>query len=168
MNNYLNFWFNVHFLGIVSKNDTLFTYRGGKDYDDYVDPGFTPVFLEDVESIFSNSNLQKEIKRICGDNIQCTFDIAVSGKTNIGQVTLNSINNLKERKRNLLISKFRYLKCPWVLPAPTPPPPPPPTILNLLNLMFFVSQKILIEGCCSNQSYFLIPTVYTTSSLHLS
>ena len=167
MNNYLNFWFNVHFLGIVSKNDTLFTYRGGKDYDDYVDPGFTPVFLEDVESIFSNSNLQKEIKRICGDNIQCTFDIAVSGKTNIGQVTLNSINNLKERKRNLLISKFRYLKCPWVLPAPTPPPPPP-TILNLLNLMFFVSQKILIEGCCSNQSYFLIPTVYTTSSLHLS
>ena len=117
MNNYLNFWFNVHFLGIVSKNDTLFTYRGGKDYDDYVDPGFTPVFLEDAESIFLSSTLQKETKKICGDNKQCMFDIAVSGKTNIGQVTLNSINNLKERKRNLPISKFRYLKCSWVFSA---------------------------------------------------
>ena len=84
----------------------MFTYRGGKDYDDYVDPGFTPVFLEDAESIFSNSTLQKETKKICGDNKQCMFDIAVSGKTNIGQVTLNSISNLKERERNLLISKF--------------------------------------------------------------
>ena len=94
--------------GIVDKNNTLFSYRLGKGYDDYLDLGFVPIFLSDLAPDFSNSTLEQEAKKICGNNKECMFDIAVSGKTRIGQTTLNSIKELGQRTKNTRISKFKY------------------------------------------------------------
>jgi hypothetical protein len=94
-------------LGIVERNKTLFTYRNGEDYDSFRDLDFTPVFLDDTSSLFSNSTLEQEAKNICGENEECLFDIAMTGKTSIGEATLELVNELEEKTNNSKISKER-------------------------------------------------------------
>ncbi len=75
----------------------MFTYRIGESYDRFRDLHFTPVFLDETASLFSNSTLEQEAKNICGENKECLFDIAVTGKASVGEATLELINELEER-----------------------------------------------------------------------
>ena len=75
----------------------MFTYRIGESYDRFRDLDFTPVFLDETASLFSNSTLEQEAKNICGENKECLFDIAVTGKASVGEATLELINELEER-----------------------------------------------------------------------
>ena len=94
-------------LGMVDRNKTLFTYRFGKSYESFRDLDFTPVFLDDTSSLFSNSTFEQEARNICGENQECLFDIAVTGKTSIGEATLELINELEEKTNNSKIGKER-------------------------------------------------------------
>ena len=91
--------------GMVERNNSLFTYRIGESYDHFRDLGFTPVFLDETTSLFSNSTFEQEARAVCGENEECLFDIAVTGKTSIGEATLESFNELQEKKNNSLIGK---------------------------------------------------------------
>ena len=82
---------------MVERNRTLFTYRSGESYDHFRDLDFTPVFLDGTASLFPNSTLEQEAKNICGENKECLFDIAVTGKASVGEATLELINELEER-----------------------------------------------------------------------
>ena len=95
-------------LGMVDRNKTLFTYRFGENYDRFRDLDFTPVFLDDTSSLFSNSTFEQEAKNICGENQECLFDIAVTGKTSIGEETLELVNELEEKINNSKIGKGIY------------------------------------------------------------
>ncbi|CAB4028191.1 Hypothetical predicted protein, partial [Paramuricea clavata] len=86
--------------GIVERNKTLFTYRIGESYDSFLDLDFTPVFLDETASLFSNSTFEQEAKDVCGENRECLFDIAVTGKTRVGEATLESFNELQQRINN--------------------------------------------------------------------
>ena len=94
-------------LGMVDRNKTLFTYRFGKSYESFRDLDFTPVFLDDTSSLFSNPTFEQEARNICGENQECLFDIAVTGKTSIGEATLELINELEEKTNNSKIGKER-------------------------------------------------------------
>jgi hypothetical protein len=86
--------------GIVERSKTLFTYRIGESYDSFLDLDFTPVFLDETASLFSNSTLEQEARNVCGENKECLFDIAVTGKTRVGEATLESFNELQQRTNN--------------------------------------------------------------------
>ena len=91
--------------GIVERNKTLFTYRIGESYDTFIDLDFTPVFLDETASLFSSSTLEQEARNICVENEECLFDIAVTGKTRVGEATLESFNELQQRTNNSKIGK---------------------------------------------------------------
>ena len=75
----------------------MFTYHVGESYDNFVDLGFTPVFLDETNSLFSSNTLEQQARDICGENKECLFDIAVTGKTSVGEATLESYNELQQR-----------------------------------------------------------------------
>jgi hypothetical protein len=92
-------------LGVVERNKTMFTYRIGDSYDSFLNLDFTPVFLDETNSLFSNSTLEQAARNVCGDNAECLFDIAVTGKTSIGEATLELFDELEERTNNSHIGK---------------------------------------------------------------
>lgn len=68
--------------GIIEDDaDSLFAYQTGQDVRD---PDYIPQF----ETTFSNAALEQEAHEICGENALCLYDIAVTGRTDIGQSTL--------------------------------------------------------------------------------
>ena len=95
-----HFFAHEHSTGIVERNKTLFTYHIGQSYDDLIDFNFEPVFLDETNSLFSNLTLQQEARNICGEYQECLFDIALTGRTNIGEATLRSFTDLRERTNN--------------------------------------------------------------------
>ena len=78
----------------------MFTYRVGDSYESFRDLDFTPVFLDDTSSIFSSPTLEQEARNICGENKECLFDIAVTGKTSVGEATMELVNELEEKRNN--------------------------------------------------------------------
>ena len=74
----------------------MFTYRIGESYDSFLGLDFTPVFLDETASLFSNSTFEQEARKVCGENDECLFDIAVTGKTRVGEATLESFNELQQ------------------------------------------------------------------------
>ncbi|XP_028410519.1 sushi domain-containing protein 2-like isoform X2 [Dendronephthya gigantea] len=85
---------------IATQENTLFTYHSGKSYSSFVNLGFTPVFLDDTSSLFSNSTFEAEARNLCGGNKECIFDVAVTGKTSVGEATLEYFNELMQRTNN--------------------------------------------------------------------
>ena len=83
----------------------MFTYRTGESYDSFLNLGFTPVFLDETNSLFSNNTLEQQARDICGENEECLFDIAVTGKTSVGEATLESYNEVQQRTKNSQIGK---------------------------------------------------------------
>ena len=68
---------------ISDEADTLFTYNNGDSFAQYYDPDFIPIY----ELTFSDSDLEAEANEICGDDQFCKFDIAVSGRPEVGKTT---------------------------------------------------------------------------------
>ncbi|XP_028415599.1 sushi domain-containing protein 2-like isoform X2 [Dendronephthya gigantea] len=100
---------------IVDRNKTLFTYHVGKSYDSFSNLNFIPVFLDETNSLFSSSTLAKEARSICGGNEECLFDIAVTGKTDIGEATLQSFNEIQKRTNaSKLVAKRIFFGCDGV------------------------------------------------------
>ena len=49
-----------------------------------------PLLLSMFEPTFSSSVLEQQANAVCGDDIFCQYDIAATGRTDIGQATLES------------------------------------------------------------------------------
>ena len=76
-----------NFLGIInSTEESLFTYNDEESWSTFYQPDFIPFF----EPTFSSSVLEQQANAVCGDDIFCQYDIAATGRTDIGQATLES------------------------------------------------------------------------------
>ena len=70
--------------GRINTNDSLFTYSLGQSAATFNNTSFTPVFdLSDLP--FANLDGMDEV---CGDNIQCLFDVGATGNLEVGQTTV--------------------------------------------------------------------------------
>ncbi len=70
--------------GIISNHsDSLFTYSIGQSFDGFSDPGFTPAF----DPVFSDPVLETQAQEVCGDDQFCLYDVATTGRLDIGQST---------------------------------------------------------------------------------
>ena len=75
----------IFFAGIITDSmDSLFTYAAGEDFTTFFDPTFNPEF----QPTFSDPGLEAQASAICGADVFCLFDIAATGRTDIGLSTL--------------------------------------------------------------------------------
>jgi len=73
------------FSGIMDNPaDSLFTYAPGRNWSDFYDPNFSPMFLP----TFDDPALEKEATSICGSDVFCLFDIAATKRVEIGVATM--------------------------------------------------------------------------------
>ncbi len=83
--------------------DSLFTYLGRSTFGDFFDPAFLPAF----DAIFTDPTLEAQANMTCGTDVFCRFDIAATGRTDIGLGTLNA---------GLLFDQILQLSLPGVEP----------------------------------------------------
>ena len=77
--------FAVCLTGIITnESESLFTYRSAESWSNFYYPDFLPVFAP----TFSNTTLEKEAQKICGDDSFCLFDIAATKRVEIGAATM--------------------------------------------------------------------------------
>ncbi len=70
--------------GIISDSaDSLFSYGIGESFGGFFDPGYTPAF----GAVFSDPALEAQAQAVCGDDQFCMYDIATTGRIEIGQST---------------------------------------------------------------------------------
>ena len=43
------------------------------------------------EATFTNTTLEEEAKKICGEDVSCLFDVAATGRLEIGMATMNAV-----------------------------------------------------------------------------
>ena len=72
------------YVGIInSSNESLFTYPFTKDWKFFYYPSFSPIYTIS----FFNSMLEEKAKKICRDDEFCLFDIAATGRIEVGKAT---------------------------------------------------------------------------------
>ena len=65
--------------GRILAVDSLFYYASGESYSTFKNKGFKPLFLEDVLHNMTDAE-RANAKATCGDNKECLFDFAVTGR----------------------------------------------------------------------------------------
>jgi hypothetical protein len=83
------------FSGAINANQTIFHYDFGKTFSTYSKPKFVPIFLDKENLKFEDANLEKEARLVCGDSIQCLFDVKTTGKTSIGKASWSALSQFK-------------------------------------------------------------------------
>ena len=74
-------------IGILSSaEDSLFYYKGSMNWTDFHDPDFTPTF----DPMFANSSLEDQARDLCNDDTACLFDVAATGRLEIGRSALSA------------------------------------------------------------------------------
>lgn len=80
---------------LASPDTTIFTYIDGYEYSDYTNLSYIPLFLSNGFQ-FQNETLKALAEKTCGANLQCLFDVSVTGDFSVGKlnVELNKIFEL--------------------------------------------------------------------------
>ena len=78
--------------GIVNETESLFTYPLRESWFTYHDPDFVPSFTP----VFSNSSFEAEAIEACNNDTFCLYDIATTGRMDIGLSTLDGSRNFDE------------------------------------------------------------------------
>ena len=64
------------------------------------------MFLDESNSLFSDVDMERRARSVCGENKECLFDVAVTGKTSIGEATLKSFEELQIRKNDSIVGEM--------------------------------------------------------------
>lgn len=97
--------------GIVdSPLDSLFTYRPGESWVTFYNPYFVPVYTP----VFSTSALEQQANALCGSDTQCLFDVAATGRVEIGQVAVETGREIEEILE-LQIPSTAIIMLPWLV-----------------------------------------------------
>lgn len=75
--------------GIVNENDSLFVYSTGESWFTYHDLNFLPSY----NPVFLNVFLESEARKTCDNDQFCLYDIATTGRLDIGLATLDGSRN---------------------------------------------------------------------------
>ena len=79
------------FKGVTTAAESLFTYEQGKSHATYHHPNYQPIFADSQPLVFSNKSLERDAKDVCGDNLQCMFDIYTTKKVTIGRASKETL-----------------------------------------------------------------------------
>ena len=97
---------HYHSVGIIDNpRDSLFTYQFGESWSTFYFPFFTPAY----EPLFSDPSLKQKADEICGDDEFCKFDIAATGRVEIGETTNQAVQEVEKLINLSRPSKFTML-----------------------------------------------------------
>ena len=82
----------IAFAGIVNQEESLFTYQLRENWNTFYDPMFTPLFMP----VFANESLEAEAREACNNDTFCLYDIATTGRMDIGLSTLEGSRGFDE------------------------------------------------------------------------
>ena len=68
----------------MSSNESLFCYKDSENFSTFYDPEFVPSFFPS----FDDPELERQANATCGDNFACIFDVAATGRLELGNVAL--------------------------------------------------------------------------------
>lgn len=78
--------------GIVDASRSLFTYTPGESWATYYDRNFLPSY----DPVFLNSTLRSRAMHACDNDQFCLYDIAATGRMEIGLSTLDGSRNFNK------------------------------------------------------------------------
>ena len=89
--------------GIVnSSEDSMFYYKDNATWSDFYDYGFTPEF----SPTFDDPEFERKAIEMCGDVSTCLFDVAATGRLDIGMSALSANEDQKIVQELAVPSKF--------------------------------------------------------------
>ena len=81
-------------------------YADGENWLTFYDPDFTPIF----EPSFTDPDLEELANTLCGDDVFCRYDIATTGRAEIGMSTQQGGQEFEElielSKQSMFYAKF--------------------------------------------------------------
>ena len=96
----------THTAGIIdTPANSLFTYQPGESWATYYDPYFVPTYLTE----FSDPDLAAQANELCGDDPFCLFDIAATGRVDIGLSTLQGSQEFEQIEEISLPGSYSYI-----------------------------------------------------------
>ena len=110
------FFFIIFHVGIIDDPaESLFSYGPGEEWRTFYDPDFVPFY----EPVFADSNMQMQAIEACGGDSFCLFDIAATGRMEVGLSTLAASQELEEIIEVSQPGRFNEqdvtFLCPWYL-----------------------------------------------------
>jgi len=87
-------------------SNSIFTYSDGFNHSDYANKTFVPRFIADG-IVFSNREVEILAREQCQDNLNCLFDISLTGQISIGVSNIvfnNAINQFQETVETNLVT----------------------------------------------------------------
>ena len=79
-------WFS---LGQIKPENSLFRYPRGKGPTDFAQKSFEPIFWSPGDDINGT------VVDVCGNDLQCQFDLAVTGNEDIARATRGAVASYK-------------------------------------------------------------------------
>ena len=99
-------------LGIVGRpEDSLFIYRVNENWEDFFAPDFPAVF----QPSFANPELESQARSLCNGDQFCLFDIAATGRMDVGMSTQIGGQILEEVIEISAPSKYSMSSILWCL-----------------------------------------------------
>ena len=94
--NYITFYnsCNNFLSGQITADESIFTYASGQNVDTFSDPNHEPPFLDEIRANLEGNNT---LFQVCGDNLQCLFDVGQTGDENVGMDTLQFEEQVEEQ-----------------------------------------------------------------------
>ena len=78
-------------IGIIAEeSESLSVYGPGENWRTFYHPDYVPTFAP----TFNNVTLEREAKKMCGDDQFCLFDIAATKRVEIGAATMEGLETL--------------------------------------------------------------------------
>lgn len=75
-------------------NESIFTYREGESWQEFYDEGLT--FVPTYDPVFVSPDAEEAALSLCRGDQMCLFDVAVTGRTDIGLSTLAASEEVEQ------------------------------------------------------------------------
>ena len=80
-------------IGIIDNEaDSLFSYNDGESWATFYRPNYQPLF----DLVFASPELEAEAREVCQNDTFCLYDIAATGRVQLGMTTLRGNQELDE------------------------------------------------------------------------
>ena len=86
-------------LGQIKPSESLFTYGAQEGPATFMDLSYVPMFIDNIT--WTNDSFRIQAEKICGNNINCLFDAAVTVDTSYGMTTRKLEENNNKINRDL-------------------------------------------------------------------
>ena len=99
---------SIQLAGIINnKEDSLFSYRAGENWTTFYRPQYSPLY----GPVFATPELKAMAEQLCKNDTFCLYDIAATGRVELGMTTLRGSEDFEELVELSAPGKFLHTYC---------------------------------------------------------